>query len=324
MFRNGDKKIFLAPLAGITSYSFRAICKEFGADATLSEMISADGLTRENTKTLRLLFFHEEERPFGVQIFGNSPKIMAQASKKILKFKPDFIDINLGCPVPKVVKRGSGSALLRDLKKAKEIADAVVNEVDIPVTAKIRSGWDENNIVCVELAKLLEETGISAITVHPRTQKMMFKGEANWDLIKEVKDNINIPVIGNGDILDGKSAEQMYRATGCDHIMIGRGALGNPWIFSEIKHYLKYGEPLPEPGYDEKIDTCLRQFKLSIEKKGKYYGLLEMRKHIAWYLKGIPDNTAIKVEIFSQTDENKVEEILLKYKEEISGLSNSI
>ena len=321
MFRTKSRKIILAPLAGISSYPFRKICKESGADVVLSEMISADGLVRQSTKTIRLLYFEEDERPYGVQIFGSEPEIIAEAAYITSKFKPDFIDINLGCPVRKVVKRGAGSALLKNISKIDEIIKSVIKCVDIPVTAKIRSGWDDNNIVCIEVAKLLEDNSVSAITVHPRTQKMMFKGKADWELIRQVKENVNIPVIGNGDIFCGADAKRMFDETHCDHIMLGRGTLGNPWIFNKIKKFLKTGKEMADPPNEKKIDICIKQLELAIKAKGNHYGLLDMRKHIGWYLKSMPNSSPIKKEIFSQNDEKIVKNTLLNYKKNLSNTS---
>jgi len=324
IFMSTDRKIFLAPLSGITSHSFRIICKEYGADVLLSEMVSADGIIRGNKKSLNMLYFTEKERPFGVQIFGSESFIIAEAAKIVSKYNPDFIDINFGCPVRKIVQKGAGAALLKNPKKIKEIVETVLNNVNIPVTAKIRSGWDVNHIICIELSKIFEKIGVSAVTIHPRTKSMMFKDKSDWSLIKDIKRNVNIPVIGNGDIFNCFDAKKMFDETNCDHIMIGRGALGNPWIFKNIKNYLNNGIVPRKPSYEEIIDVCIKQLKLSLNEKGDFHGIIDMRKHISWYIKGLPNNSEIKRFIFKESRKEKIEQILIDYKRTLQNLDKKI
>ncbi len=291
--------VFLAPLAGITDAPFRILAKRFGADLVYTEMVSAEGLCRGNTDTLRLLYFGEEERPIGVQIFGSHPDNMAEACRVIDKLKPDLIDINFGCPVKKVVQRNGGAALLKDLKLLEKIVSAVTRSTKTPVTVKTRSGWDQKNIVALEVAKIAQGCGASAITVHPRTQKDDYSVKADWDLIARVKKEVNIPVFGSGDIFTPPDAKNMLDLTGCDAVMIGRGALGNPWIFSQIDHFLESGSQLPEPSLEERIRICLEHAGLSVKEKGEYVGLRTMRKHMAWYTMRMPRSKELRQKVFT-------------------------
>lgn len=291
--------VFLAPLAGITDAPFRILAKRFGACLVYTEMVSAEGLSRGNTDSLRLLYFGEEERPIGVQIFGSHPENMAQACRVVEKIKPDLIDINFGCPVKKVVQRNGGAALLKDLNLLEKILTAVISSTHIPVTVKIRSGWDQKNIVALPVAKIAEKCGASAITIHPRTQKDDYSVKANWDLIAQVKKEVGIPVIGSGDIFTPQDAKNMLDLTGCDAVMIGRGALGNPWIFTQINHFLKSGETLPEPSLEERIRICLEHTGLSVKEKGEYVGLRTMRKQMAWYTMQMPRSKELRQKVFT-------------------------
>ncbi|SVC67080.1 uncharacterized protein METZ01_LOCUS319934, partial [marine metagenome] len=275
-------------MAGVTDHSFRILCKEMGAGVVYSEFVSAHGIIRENEKTLNMIQFTEKERPIGVQIFGDSPEVMAKAARMVAdRFNPNIIDINYGCPVPKVTKKGAGSAALKDLCLMDDITSAVVESVpELPITVKMRSGWSSHSIVSTEAGPRLEKLGVKAIALHPRTTKQGYKGKAKWELIKELKNAVSIPVIGNGDIKSSKDVLIMFSETGCDAVMVARAALGNPWFFKETIAHLN-GSPLPNsPTVDEKISTCRRHLELLIQTKGNYAGTNLMRKHFGWYIKG--------------------------------------
>lgn len=284
-----DTPILLAPMAGVTDYSFRILCKEQGAGIVYSEFVSAHGIIRENDKTLDLIKFHEEERPIGVQIFGDSPQVMADAAKFVVdKFKPDILDINYGCPVPKVTKKGAGSAALKDLGLMEDITRAVVASVPrVPVTVKFRAGWDLQSIIVEKAGTILENAGVKALTLHPRTTMQTLKGNANWSLIKLLKETVSIPVIGNGDIKVPDDVLRMFKETGCDAAMVGRAALGNPWFFKQAQALLE-GKTVAEPSVDDRIKLCKRHFKLLLQSRGERKGLYLMRKHFGWYVKGFP------------------------------------
>lgn len=279
-------RVFLAPMAGITDLAFREIVKPMGVSLVYTEMISAEGLIRGGKNTKELLAISESERPVAMQIFGSNPDSMAEAAK-ILNGITDVIDINCGCSVKKVLKSGSGAALLKDLGLLEKILVAVVKSSKKPVTIKIRSGWDEKNINAVETAKLAESCGISAIAVHARTRTQGFSGKADWNIIKEVKESVKIPVIGNGDIKTGIDAEKMFKETACDAIMVGRACMGNPWVFKEIIDYLENKKILLKPDISEKINLIDRHAGLMVKYKGEKRGLKEFRKHLHWYFKGI-------------------------------------
>ncbi|MCK4903225.1 MAG: tRNA dihydrouridine synthase DusB [Candidatus Marinimicrobia bacterium] len=284
-----DTPILLAPMAGVTDYSFRILCKEQGAGIVYSEFVSAHGIIRGNDKTLDLIKFNEDERPIGVQIFGDLPLVMADAAKFVVeKFKPDILDINYGCPVPKVTKKGAGSAALKDLELMDEITRAVVESVpQVPVTVKMRAGWDLQSIIVEKAGVLLENTGISAITLHPRTTMQTLKGNANWSLIKLLKETVSVPVIGNGDIKTADDVLQMFDETGCDAVMIGRAALGNPWFFNQAWALLQ-GKTVADPSVEDRVKLCKRHFELILNSRGRHRGLYLMRKHFGWYIKGFP------------------------------------
>lgn len=281
------EKAALAPLAGVADRAFRELCRGYGAAYTVCEMASAKGISLGDKKSAELLSITETERPAGSQIFGNSPETMAIAAKKALEFNPDFIDINMGCPAPKVASSGGGALLMKNPVLAADIVKAVVEASTVPVTVKMRSGWDDNNINAVELAKRCEDAGASAITVHGRTKVQMYAPPVNTDIIKQVKEAVKIPVIGNGDVIDGPSVARLMEETGCDMVMIGRGALGRPWVFSQINAYLEHEVLLPEPTVTEKMLVMLKHIEKLCEYKGERVGIREARKHAAWYTKGL-------------------------------------
>ncbi|MBO5432680.1 MAG: tRNA dihydrouridine synthase DusB [Clostridia bacterium] len=281
------EKAALAPLAGVADRAFRELCKGYGAAYTVCEMASAKGISLGDKKSAELLSITETERPAGSQIFGNSPETMATAAKKALEFNPDFIDINMGCPAPKVASSGGGALLMKNPLLAADIVKAVVEASTVPVTVKMRSGWDDNNINAVELAKRCEDAGAAAITVHGRTKVQMYAPPVNTDIIKQVKAAVKIPVIGNGDVIDGPSAAKLMEESGCDMVMIGRGALGRPWVFSQINAYLEHEVLLPEPTVTEKMFVMLKHIEKLCEYKGERVGIREARKHAAWYTKGL-------------------------------------
>lgn len=306
-----ENNLILAPMAGVTNRPFRTICKEIGNPGLVcTEMASSKAMFHNDQKTKRLLNTDGEKRPISYQIFGSDVETMAFSAKYVSEFA-DIIDINMGCPAPKVVKNGDGSKLLLDLDKAEEIMKAVVQNSKVPVTLKIRKGWDKENIVAVEVAKIAERAGISAITVHGRTRSEFYSGIADLDIIKKVKENVKIPVIGNGDVIDEITAKKMFEYTGVDGIMIGRGSFGNPWIFRNIIYYLQNGEKLSEPTNQEKLEVMKKHIKLAIEEKGEI-AVKELRKHIAWYTKNMKKSSEFRNSI------NKVEtekELLLKIEE---------
>ncbi|MCI5498103.1 MAG: tRNA dihydrouridine synthase DusB [Clostridiales bacterium] len=277
-------------MAGVTDLAFRTICRELGAGYTLTEMVSAKALCYQDKKTLPLMQLGEDEHPAGVQIFGSDLSCMEEGAAIIREVAhPDIIDINMGCPVPKVANNGDGSGLLKDLDKACQVAEAVIKGAkDTPVTVKMRLGWDKGNIVCLELAKRLEEVGVAAITLHGRTKVQMYSGTANWDYIRQVKQALSIPVIANGDVFSGQDAERILRYTGADGVMIARGVFGNPWIFQQAQAAIA-GRPIPPlPPLAQRCDTAVRQFELAAQYKSEKIACLEARKHYAWYLKGVP------------------------------------
>ena len=286
-FLNTNGKVALAPMAGVADRAFRELCVNYGACYSVTEMVSAKGLTLNDKKSKELLAITEPERPCGAQIFGNDPKTMAKAAVKTLEFNPEFIDINMGCPAPKVAASGGGALLMKNPLLAEQIVKEVVNAVNIPVTVKMRSGWDDNSINAVELAKRCENAGAKAITVHGRTKIQMYSPPVNVDIIREVKQAVKVPVIGNGDITDGKSAAKMLEETGCDLVMVGRAALGRPWVFKQINAYLEHERILPEPPVIERMLIMLKHIEKLCLYKGERVGIREARKHAAWYTKGL-------------------------------------
>lgn len=296
-------KALLAPMAGVTGHPFRVLCKEQGAALVYTEFVSANGIIRENQKTLDLMKFTESERPIGVQIFGETPEVLAQSAKYIEEtVKPDLIDLNFGCPVPKVTKRGAGSAILKDLPLMDDVARAVVEAVSIPVTAKIRSGWNNGCIVAPVAAAALQEAGIVALTLHPRTTKQLYTGEADWSLITETRKAISIPLIGNGDIKSAQDAKRMMDETGCDAVMIGRRALGNPWIFHEINQYLETGV-VPDPiRLIDRVKLCHRHLYLEEGAMGAVRATNYIKKHLSWYLKGFPGASEYRKRLYRKME----------------------
>ena len=287
---NIDSKLVLAPMAGVTDLAFRTICRELGAGYTLTEMVSAKALCYQDKKTLPLMTLGEKEHPGGVQIFGSDLACMEEGAAIIREVaRPDIIDINMGCPVPKVANNGDGSGLLKDLDKACRVAEAVIKGAKgTPVTVKMRLGWDKGSIVCLDLAKQLEDVGVAAITLHGRTKVQMYSGTANLDYIREVKKALSIPVIANGDVFSGRDAERILRYTGADGVMIARGVFGNPWIFQQAQAAIEGRQIPPLPPLAQRCDTAVRQFELAAQYKSEKIACLEARKHYAWYLKGVP------------------------------------
>ena len=310
-----ENNIILAPMAGITNLPFRMICKKFGPGMVCTEMASSKAMFHNDQKTKRLLNTEGEKRPISFQIFGSDEETLGYAAKYVSQFA-DIVDINMGCPAPKVVKNGDGSKLLLDLEKAKIIMEAVVENSRVPVTLKIRKGWDKEHVVAVEVAKIAEEVGISAITVHGRTRSEFYTGKADWEIIKKVKESVNIPVIGNGDVIDEESAYQMFQETGVDGIMIGRGSFGNPWIFQKIIHFLETGEKLPDPSNEEKLKIMKEHIDLAVKEKGEI-AVKELRKQIAWYTKSLKNSSEFRNSI------NKIEtkkELIEKIEEYFKSL----
>lgn len=308
-----DNRVVLAPMAGVCNSAFRKIIKEMGAGLLYAEMVSDKALVYDNKKSHDMLYMTEEERPITQQIFGSDKESFVCAAKIVEReMKPDIIDINMGCPVPKVAKRAqAGAALLKDPDKVYDIVKSVVNAVNVPVTVKIRSGWDSESINASIIAKKIEEAGASAICVHPRTRAQGYSGHANWNIIKEVKEGVSIPVIGNGDILSAEDAKKMLNETGCDVVMIGRGTLGNPYLIKQVVSYIEDGILLEEQSSIDKMKLCLKHFDYLLKIKDEKTAVLEMRTHAAWYLKGLPSSALVKQKLYT-----------LKTKEEFIKLIN--
>lgn len=302
----------LAPMAGVADMAFRELCCEYGATYVVSEMVSSKGLTMCDRKSKKLLVLSEKERPAAAQIFGNDPEIMARSARECLAFSPDVIDINMGCPAPKIAGNGGGSALMRDPVLAEKIIRAVVNAVDLPVTVKIRTGWDSENVNAVELALRAQEAGAKAITVHGRTREQMYALPIDVETIAKVKASVSIPVVANGDITDGPSAAKMLEETNCDYLLVGRGALGRPWVFAQIRAYLKNEVILPEPPVSERMRVMVKHIHRICEYKGERVGIREARKHAAWYIKGIRGAAAYRSEVGSLSSIEELERLAFK------------
>lgn len=304
--------IFLAPMAGVTDFPFRCLCKEFGASVVYSEFVSAHGIIRENIKTLNMIKFSDFERPIGIQIFGDSPDVMSNAARLVVdNFNPDIIDINYGCPVPKITKRGAGSAALKDLCLMDDITSAVVESVpEVPVTVKMRAGWDSQSIVVPEVGERLENIGIKAITLHPRTTKQSYKGDADWSLIKLLKESTNIPVIGNGDIKTPEDVIRMFEKTSCDGVMVGRSSLGNPWFFKQAVALFEGKKIEGEPTLEDKVNCCRQHFIKMIEWHGERIAVNLMKKHFGWYIRGFQKSSTIRKALVSAQNQDTIISIL--------------
>ena len=292
-----DNNIILAPMAGVSDLPFRLLCHEQGAGLVCMEMISAKAILYHNRNTESLLEIHPQEGPVSLQLFGSDPAIMADIAARIEDRPFQILDINMGCPVPKIVGNGEGSALMKNPLLAGQIIEAVVKAVGKPVTVKIRKGFDEEHVNAVEMAHVAQESGAAAVAVHGRTREQFYSGKADWDIIRQVKQAVSIPVIGNGDVVDGESALALLQQTECDGIMIGRACQGNPWIFREVKNFLESGQICPRPTNREIVDTILRHARLQLQYKGEYIGIREMRKHVSWYSAGVPNSARFRAEI---------------------------
>lgn len=315
----GDSPVLLAPLEDITDSAFRQVCRSYGADLVYTEFISSEALSREVAKSQAKMNFSDVERPIGIQIFGNDPAAMARAAQYAEEAQPELIDINFGCPVRKIAMKGAGAALLNDVPKMIRITEEVVKAVKLPVTVKTRLGWDEKNKNIVDIAERLQDVGIQALTIHGRTRAQMYTGTADWTLIGAVKNNprMNIPVIGNGDVNGPESAARMFREYGVDAIMVGRAAIGNPWIFREIKGYLKTGQFVPGPELDERIDVCLNHLRKSVELRIGRNAILEFRKHYSGYFKGIPNFKPYRMKLLSSDSLAGIEAVLSNFREQM-------
>lgn len=307
---NIEQGIFLAPMEDVSDYPFRMICRKLGADVVYSEFISSEALIREAAKAFKKMTIRREEHPIGIQIYGNRVEAMVKAAQIAEEKEPEFIDINFGCPVKKVALKGAGAGLLLDIPLMIEICEEVVKHTELPVTAKTRLGWDAGSIIIKDVARQMESVGIEALTLHARTRAQGFKGEADWSWIKEVKETVNIPVIGNGDITRPEQTKEMFDLTNCDAVMIGRGAIHNPWIFRQAKSYLSTGHHEPDPGLKERIQILKDHYSYSAEYKGEKRGLLEMRKHISGYLKNLPNISKYRSELMKDLTLDQVHEKL--------------
>ena len=305
-----DNPYVLAPMAGVTDLPFRLLCREQGVGLLCMEMVSAKAIQYNNKNTKALLEIHPEEPPVSLQLFGSEPDVISEIAKQIEELPFSILDINMGCPVPKIVKNGEGSALMKNPKLVYEIVSKTVKAIQKPVTVKIRKGFDDTCINAVEIAKIIEDAGAAAVAVHGRTREQFYSGKADWDIIRQVKEAVSIPVIGNGDVVSGESAIAMQKQTGCDGVMIGRGAQGNPWIFSELIAYEKTGKMPERPSMEEIKKMILRHAQLQLQYKGEYLGIREMRKHVSWYTSGLPNSAKLRAEINAVETFEELESLL--------------
>ena len=308
-----QNKLILAPMAGVTDLPFRLLCKEPGCDVLYTEMVSAKAILYKNRNTEPLMEYQEQEHPIGLQLFGSDPQIMADMAAKVQERGYDFIDINMGCPVPKIVNNNEGSALMKQPKLVGEIVSAMVKAVDVPITVKIRKGFDEEHVNAVEIAKVIEESGAAAVAIHGRLRSEYYSGHADWDIIRQVKEAVSIPVIGNGDLNTPQEVLRMKKETGCDAFMIGRGAKGNPFIFSQMKTYFEKGYIPERPTLPETVETMLRHARMMVEYKGEYTGIHEMRKHVAWYTTGYPNSSKLRDEVNHVESYEELEALLYSW-----------
>lgn len=313
----GEKPLFLAPMEDITDPSFRYLCKKFGADVMYTEFISSDGLIRDGAKSVRKLDIFDYERPMGIQLYGHLIDSMVEATHRAVEARPEIIDINYGCPVRKIANRGAGAGMLANIPLMLEMTRAIVDASPIPVTVKTRLGWDEDQKIIVEVAEQLQDQGITALTIHGRTRAQMYKGRADWTLIGEVKNNprMKIPIIGNGDITTPQEAREAFDRYGVDGIMIGRAAVGKPWLFSHVKHYLRTGELLALPTVSEKVDMARMQFSKSLEVKSEPVGIYEMRRHLSNYFKGLPNFKELRIKLLTSLDVEEIFSVLEEIRE---------
>lgn len=305
-----DNPFVLAPMAGVTDLPFRVLCKEQGAGLLCMEMVSAKAIQFNNKNTFDLMKIDEREHPVSLQLFGSDPDIISEQAKRIEELPFDILDINMGCPVPKVAGNGEGSALMKNPKLIGEIVEKTARAISKPLTVKIRKGFTEDTVNAVEVAKIAESSGAAAIAVHGRTREQYYSGNADWDIIRQVKEAVKIPVMGNGDVTTPESAKAMMEQTGCDFVMIGRAVRGNPWIFAQMNHYLKTGEHLPKPTYEEVREMMLRHARMEIEERGEYTGIREMRKHVAWYTTGMPHSAKLRKHLSEMEDYATLENFL--------------